>query len=103
MNPETAIDKVLQEMLDLGLTRKEYTETVRYYLNLAHSIGFNYGTRYRLRSKVVNKYSKDGKYLETFVSASDAGRKTGIKITNICSVCRKIRKTAGGFKWKYAK
>ena len=37
-----------------------------------------------------------------YQSAADAGRATGIVSSNITRVCKGERKTAGGFKWRYA-
>ena len=34
-------------------------------------------------------------------SAHEADRETGIPFTNICKVCRRERKTAGGYYWSY--
>lgn len=39
---------------------------------------------------------------EMFKGVNDAERKTGINNGHICKVCKGIRKTAGGFHWKYA-
>lgn len=44
---------------------------------------------------------KDGKIIGAFKSCLEAGRKTGIQSRNICAVCHKKRKRAGGFEWSF--
>ena len=39
--------------------------------------------------------------INTFVSASEAGRKTNINSSKISAVCNGKRKSTGGYKWKY--
>lgn len=53
-------------------------------------------------SKPVVQYSKDGIEINRFESAVEAQRKTGIGNANISSVCLGIRKTTGGYIWKFA-
>lgn len=45
---------------------------------------------------------KNGKIINTYISMTDAERKTGIKSANISKCCRNIRKHAGGFQWEYS-
>lgn len=47
----------------------------------------------------VNQYDKNGKYIQTFNSITEARKKTGA--TKIIEVCKKRRKTSGGYIWKY--
>lgn len=49
----------------------------------------------------VLKIGQDGTILKEYYSINEAERATGIKATNISKVCRGLRETAGGFKWKY--
>lgn len=37
-----------------------------------------------------------------YESAAEAARRTGVERRNICSVCAQQRKTAGGYRWRYA-
>ena len=39
--------------------------------------------------------------INEYTSASEAARQTGLYAQNISGVCRGIKKTCGGFKWKY--
>lgn len=48
----------------------------------------------------VDQFTKCGKYVATYVSQIEAERQTGISHAHISKVCRGIRKTAGGYKWR---
>lgn len=56
------------------------------------------------RSKLipVNQYSLDDKFINTFISTRDAARCNNMSYQTINGVCRKIKKTSGGYKWFYA-
>jgi len=43
-----------------------------------------------------------GEISKEYESLNSAMRDTGVHINNISQCCRKIRKTAGGYKWKFA-
>ena len=53
-------------------------------------------------SKWVIKLSADDEILHFYPSTRQAERETGVKYQAIGACCRGIRKTAGGFIWKYA-
>lgn len=57
----------------------------------------------KLTVKAVKRYTKDGKYLDTWKSINEAGRVLNISVGHIPTVCRGKRPTAHGFIWKYAK
>jgi hypothetical protein len=71
-----------------GISQKQKTSTARYCVE-------NY-------SKKVIQFDKDGCTVATFLSASEASRKTGYCQTHISSVCRGKVKTCHGYKFKYA-
>lgn len=54
--------------------------------------------------KPVHRFSKDGIYIDSFESAIDAERKTGIQQESISYCCRgvKNRQTAGGYRWSFS-
>ena len=63
----------------------------------------------RASSKVVNQYSLDGNYIQSFPSAIAAARALNTITTtsngassHITDVCRGKRKTAYGYKWKFS-
>jgi hypothetical protein len=51
-------------------------------------------------SKPITQYTKEGSFLQSWNSASECSRATGITISNIRRVCNGERKTAGGFIFK---
>jgi len=52
-------------------------------------------------SKAVIQYDLNENFINEFVSAMEAKRQTKISNTHIGLCCRGIRKTAGGYVWKY--
>jgi hypothetical protein len=54
------------------------------------------------KSKKVYQYTLDGLFIGEYASASEAGRRLGLKYNSICEVCRgKRARTCGGFVWSY--
>lgn len=53
------------------------------------------------RKKTVNQISLDGDLIDSYESASEASRITGISKTCITRCCRGERKQSGGFVWEY--
>lgn len=54
------------------------------------------------RKKEVLQYNLNGNFLERYVSASEASRKTSMSKTCITRCCRGEREQSGGFLWKYS-
>ena len=52
------------------------------------------------KTKTVDKFSKDGKYIESFSSQKEAAKATGIFQSAISRCCGGGCKTAGGYIWK---
>ena len=52
--------------------------------------------------KKVNQYDLDGNFIKQWKSIAEIEREMNIKATHISRVCRKKRKTTGGYKWEYA-
>lgn len=52
-------------------------------------------------SKPVEMLTLKGENIRTFNSSEEAQSEVGINATNISRVCRGIRNTAGGYKWRY--
>ena len=52
--------------------------------------------------KKIFQFSLNGVFIREFFSITEANKLTKINKSNIIMVCRNIRKTAGGFIWKYA-
>ena len=72
-----------------------------------HAYNMNYGTRTRRAiaplCKAVIRYSKSGERIDTYDSVRQASRTLGISAPHISLCCRGMRKSAGGFKWQFAK
>ncbi|WP_158572950.1 MULTISPECIES: NUMOD3 domain-containing DNA-binding protein [Anaerotruncus] len=52
-------------------------------------------------ARAVDQYDLSGNYLKTYSTAKEAGDILGIENTNITRCCKKERKTAGNFIWRY--
>ena len=65
----------------------------------------NHGTRIarvaKVRSKPVGQYTRDGKLIKVWQSATEVERRLGLDPSNIGKVARGERKTAYGYVWKY--
>lgn len=58
----------------------------------------------RLRKlKYVEQYDKNGKFINKYISVSEASRQTGIGRSNINNCIHKFTKSAGGYIWMYEK
>ena len=70
-----------------------------------YSYNNNYGTRnervMKSTCKKVLQYAKNGDFIAEWNGTRDAQRNTGVHCCNISLACRGIRKTSGGFVWKY--
>ena len=53
-------------------------------------------------STSVAQYSLNGEYINTFDSITNAGKILGIDNSCITKCCKRIRASAGGFKWQYS-
>ena len=51
--------------------------------------------------KEIEQYSKDGEYIKTWTSATEASKSLQIDLSHIGNVCKGKRATAGGYVWKY--
>lgn len=53
-------------------------------------------------TKRVNQYDKNFNYIKTWNSISEACRKYDLATTNISKVCKGMKKSTGGYIWRYA-
>jgi len=51
--------------------------------------------------KTVLQYTKDGQFMEEYISTKDASRKANVWQQNISKVCNGELRTAGGFIWRF--
>lgn len=59
-----------------------------------------FGSKHNLSKKVI-QMDKQRNIINTYESTCEAERITNINSKNIASCCRGLRKTAGGFIWRY--
>ena len=81
--------------------QNNYIENLEWCTNLYNS---RYGTRPIRCSKHLEKkvkQIKNNKVIKKYNSLKEAEQNTNIKYQEISACCRKIIKTAGGYKWKY--
>lgn len=73
-----------------------------YIKDLNKRVNVKYKNKSTYNRKAVNQYSKDGKFLKTWTSITEAARELSLQDSKISSVCKGTRKSTGGFVWKYA-
>ena len=54
------------------------------------------------RGKSVEQYTKDGRYIKTFESVSQAAQEIGCCVSAISNCCLGRTKTSKGYRWKFA-
>jgi group I intron endonuclease len=101
--------------INIGLARKGLTHTEETKARISSKkrgtqLGennpfFNKTHTSEMKSKLgtaVDKYTKDGAFLETFTTVTFAAHSAGIDRKNVSACLVGRQKTAGGFVWKYA-
>ena len=53
------------------------------------------------KKRPVIQYTREGEYINTFDSVTEASKATSVNLGHICQCCLKKEKTAGGFVWKW--
>jgi len=72
-----------------------------YDIGLSKYRAYRKNTGIHVRCKKIIQMDINGSIIKEFESFKQAQSETNIKYTNISKVCRGLRDTAGGFKWKY--
>lgn len=62
---------------------------------------YQYKKDTRPRGRQVSQYTKEGKFIATFISTTEAERQTGIKKKGIQNCARNECKSYGGYRWEY--
>lgn len=87
--------------------RVDNLEWCTYYYNIHYGSAIQRGRGKQLNnkrtSKSVLKIGKNNEIISKYDSINEASRQTNINCVNICQCCNKKRKTAGGYKWVFAK
>lgn len=87
--------------------KKKISESLKkYYKNNSNSkVSVNIEKHRQIMAKAVGRkvdqYDKDGKFIKTYDSISEAERNTGVSNKNIAHVLRGRSQTAGGYCWQY--
>lgn len=72
-------------------------------INIEEAIETDYlGKNNKFLSKKVNQYDLNDNFIKSYPSTKEIERQLKIQTTLISQCCRGLRKTAGGYKWKYA-
>ena len=111
---KTAFNKqlsIMKEMWDNGATVEEIREKYPHLSKAAISYdllqaGIDGKERIRrsagqYHAQQVYQYSKDELLINVYDTIAEAERASGVSHSNIVAVCKKRRKTAGGFIWSY--
>lgn len=92
-------------MSDMAREFNYNINTIRGWLKTATQIGLCSYSSSEAKSracktkKMVNQYSTDSCYLNTYASYREAYRQTGIDSSSIRKCCKHIKKSAGGYIW----
>ena len=54
-----------------------------------------------LKQRQVDRYDKDGVYIDSFINAKIAGKELNIEPSSIYACCNKVRGFAGNYIWKF--
>ena len=85
-----------------GNKLNNYIDNLRCITNSENVLAALYETKTNATAKVVNQYSLNGDYIQSFRSAREAAKQLGLDSSTISKVCRGKNKTHGGFIFKYS-
>lgn len=54
------------------------------------------------RAQGVKQYDLNGVFIKEYETLTSASKETGVTVTKICAVCKRRRKTSGGYIWRYS-
>ena len=84
-----------------GMTGKHHTEEAKAKMSFA-KIGKKMTKETLIKkSKSVIQYDINMNFINEYYGITEANRKTKINLTNISACCKGLRKTAGGYIWKF--
>lgn len=86
---------------DLGGNSCTYTRTEENKQKLSEQITNYYKTHKSSVAKPILQYTNDGKFIQEWESAKQAGDNLNIFSNSITTVCKGNMNTAGGFIWQY--
>ena len=89
-------DEAKRKMGEANRGKHRSEETKR---KLSEALKGKYNTKL---SKAVYQYTKDGQFITSYPSMTEAERQTGVSHGDISYCCRGKLKTAGGYCWRFA-
>ena len=101
MNQNKTAELIIADLVKSGLVSPENADAVFPYIQQAYGVGYDMGRSMHTLKKPIVQLSIYGHKLKVHESVSIASNKVGVSRSSICQVTSGIRKTAGGFKWKY--
>lgn len=102
MKREDVIDKVLDELIDLHLIPRFYSDIVRTRLEWVYTAGWeNSLTDRDVNKKTVLQFTVAGERVAEYPSATAAARKNDLTKHSISKACLGKIRTAGGYLWRY--
>ena len=91
----------MKELILQGLVREIDYDDAAPIVGQVYGVGYDMGRSMHTLKKPIVQLSIYGHKLKVHESVSIASNKVGVSRSSICQVTSGIRKTAGGFKWKY--
>jgi hypothetical protein len=90
----------------VGLNKQDLSKVCLSVNKLSKGSIWSYSATYPIgikdnRRKVVQQLTLDGEFINEFKSVSEASKLTGCNKTGIGKVCRRERKSCGGYLWRY--
>lgn len=102
LHQQNTVDSALNELRLFAGISFEQMMIIRNYLHYVYQIGYNRNRLKNPANRPVHKI-KNGEIVATYVSLSEAARKTpGTSVKSISKVVRGLNNNSGGFFWKYA-
>ena len=108
---ESSMDAERKTGIDSGMISKcafsrcyyagEYIFTFEEDADKIHERVEQYNNRRIRRKERIVRLSLDGDYIDEWASSYTAGKQLNIEYKNINAVCRKVKKSAGGFIWMF--
>lgn len=101
MEPERAIKKIMNEIEQKGAMTVWMESYLPHYLSMIYGVGYDAGRHSTTGCKSVLQYDMEGNYINEFPSALQASKETPANHSGIIKVCKGVKNSSGGYKWKY--
>ncbi len=103
MTPQKAAAQLTDQIIkEFYLSTTLCYDFINSRIHMAISIGYDLGRTTSRKTKPVIQMNLQGKIINAYMTIRLAAGATDVGVTDISKVCMGKRKTAGGYKWKYA-